>query len=245
MKLRSKTLVQATVGLILVGLTVSVGFFLFAASGSHINPLAGPPVPQTTSTSSPTGTSLPTTLPSSLTSTTLPTATRTLLPLPTQAPTAAPRPTFSPGTPTPMRPIVAWRIYTNTAYAYTVTYPDTWFVNAADPSSVNFTSFPLANEGRSGIDRGQIKVDIWVVTKDVPTALPTGQKFCATTECGVRFTQPTAEPAAQGLNQILVVEFLRLGRMYGITAYISEPADVATLNATIFEKLLASFRFTQ
>lgn len=181
------------------------------------------------------------------TPTSVPTATRTPLPTPPPVPTAVPRPTFTAAPPTPVRTITAWLTYTNTKFGYTLTYPNTWFIDEDNLSNVEITSFQRDASGHGGIPSGSVKIDIYTILQNPLPPIQPGQKFCVDTQCGVRGEQraPFSEPINSGLNRIISVQILRGGGLFQLVAMIAEPLTDSERNATIVEKIITSLHFTR
>lgn len=242
-----RQVVLAAVGVLIVALA---SFSLFNALGSQTgspNPQAATPVssftpppvyPSTPDFSRPTPTSLP---PPVFTPWYTP------LPIPTLPPTPSPVPSPIPPSPTPVRVISAWQTYTNATYSYSITYPDTWFLQAYSPNSVFITSFQLRPSGGGGIPSGSVKIDVLVSAQNLPTGLPQGTSFCVQGSCGTRVDQqgPFSEPAGLGLNRMVYIQIPKAGSYYGITALIADPLNIAQANSSTVDRIIASFRFTQ
>jgi hypothetical protein len=246
MKVGPKSMVQVVTVLLLVALTVFIGFFLFATYWDPNSPIASAPVLQISSTPNPTGTSVVATVAPRPTGVLLPTATRTPLPIPTlpPTPTSRPRPpTLTPAPPTPVKPITSWLTYTNSTFGYRVSYPNTWYLEESDSSNVFITSYlPPYFRGT-----GAVKIDLLVSSQQISTTLALSQAFCIDGQCGSRVDEngPFTEPIRQGLNHVVTVQIPKAGQYFWLSAVIQDPPDAAKRNTAIVEQIIASYHFVR
>ncbi len=190
---------------------------------------------------------LPSVVPMVVLLTSSPTPTRT--PLPTRPPVPLPPtrpPTRTPASPTPVQPITAWLTYTNTTYSYTISYPNTWYLDARDPSGIFITTSPLPPVGVTGISRsGGVKIDVMVSSVsccDPPFTQP--QKFCVGDQCGIRLDSRGPFPEqAKGLNRGSIIQFQKGTKFVILAAAIQDPPADADRNAAIVEQIIGSLRF--
>ncbi len=178
-------------------------------------------------------------------------ATPTRTPLPTRPPVPlppTPGPTFTRAPPTPVQPITAWLTYTNTTYNYSISYPNTWNLEARDPIAIFITTSPLPPVGVTSIIRsGGVKIDVMVSSVSCcdPPATPP-QNFCVADQCGIRldFRGPFPEQV-KGLNRASIIQFQKGTKFYILAPAIQDPPADADRNAALVERIIASFRFNR